>query len=477
MFVRSGSVWPVYFDPNSYVPNGLNLLYGIGLLFDSVMISKMMHWLCGVLLTVCVAESVRRFTKSQNLSQISAPVFFLTPMIFNQVSTTYVDIGVSFFLFMCVYALDRFFASQRYKDLIFAGLLMSMVIAIKFYMLAATLGLVLVTVGYYPRLKKIPALMRILFVLGGATLGLCGYWFVRNLVLTGNPVFPYMGQIFGTAGFNNYDNYLNESGMAKTWLNYLLWPWNLTVRFKAFDASHWIGPFFLMTLPFCGWAIKKTELRPHFIMTFALVHIWFFTTQTARYLMPALSFWAVLSFAGVYIFYRRYYSDLLRQAGQAACAVVLGVLSLAGAYHYRVQFIPLAGVWSQHEYLMNMERSYAAATWINQNLPENAKIFNIQEVRQFYFKRDSIREENMAIFLDYSKDKTPAEVIRYLISQGFTHILDSKSVDGKTRRQPRMDWVALAEGDARLTRHLGRVISKNIRDVRYEYNIYEIVGV
>jgi hypothetical protein len=473
-FASQSSIWPIEYDGNSYMPLALNYLYSVGLLFGSVAMAKLFHWWLGVLLSVSIAATVENLGGRRSIALLSAVAFLLTPATLNQMTTTYVDVGCSFFAFLSLLLLIKGVENRSNMTLLGSGLLMGFLIGVKLSLMAALIPMVAVLTWQALESKQLQKLCRFAAIYSlGCALG-CGYWLIRNYVLIGNPTFPYFGEIFGTVGFSNYSTYLNV-GPEKTLVNFLLIPLRIAIFPHLFGQSHWLGPAYLVFFPFALWAGRLKKGRPYLIFLLVFATIWFLTTQANRYFLPAMPMWIVAGALGISRAQGRFLDGKPgRVLGKGISSALIIFLLCVGIFHYRFQFLPIFGVWSQDTYLRRMERTYPIAQWVNETLPPNVRILNSEEVRQYYFKRPIVREANLNIFVKYWEQKTPKAILDFLRARGFTHILKARSVDLEPEDEPRLAWLGTVLADPRLTTPLVTMTSENIREARYNYAVYKI---
>jgi hypothetical protein len=473
-FVRAGSIIPNMNDLNSFMSMQMNLLYGVGLMLDNIGVAKFFHWFCGFFVVCAIIRLVDKETGNKNLAVLVATAFILTPTVFNEISSTYVDVGLTFYVFLFFQLLLKSLESGKKTSFFLSGLLLGFAVAIKFYVLILgfAIGVILIN-HFFHSSKKMEFLRGIGLLLFGATIG-CAYWLTRNWVLTSNPFFPFLGNLLDMSPQKSFGSYW-ENGFPKTFTNFLLLPWNMVFRPHPFDVHHWVGPFYLAVLPFaCLSLVSIKKARPYFILLFFYTFAWFFVGQTTRYLMPMFPIYLVGSALGISKSERVLFSEPMKKiANWIGLAILFGLL-LVGVYHYRFQYMPLFGLWDQGIYLGNMERSYPIADWMNRNLPENVKILNAEEIRQFYVDRDFNRESVLYLNSQYSDGKTSAEIISLLKELNYTHVLRTYTIDADLAEEPRL--VKLDEGlqMSRLAKLRLSIESQNIREPRSVYKLYEL---
>lgn len=475
LFVRQASTTPWEHDLNSYMPLLMNVLYSVGLLFDSVSLSKLFHWLCGFLLVAGMAVTFEKETRHKALALFLAMMFWLTPAVVNQITTTYVDVAAAFFVFLFFYGLMKGVRTGQSGCLLISGFMLGLAVSTKFLILVLAPP-ASVVVGWYflrAREKRQATVAAVLFY-AGVFLG-CSYWFVRNGLLSGNPFYPYLNELFGTGGMSNLQTYWNL-GIPKTVANYLLLPGLLTFYPQHFSSFDWIGPFYLSALPFLVLARDKKRYALPLIFVIYFMTAFFLVLQVVRYLIVILPIylWAVAVSIGDTA---PQFSERLRQLGRAM-AGILGIFLLAlTCYHYRFQAPALLGVWSLDTYLTKMERSYPAAQWINRNLPADAVVLNAGEVRQFYFAPQMIREIMLFRRTNYPENFPKRSILQYFNERGVTHVLRADNLDVPGVLEARIEDLDKELRNENQAMPLMTLDSKNIREARYRYRVYELKGV
>lgn len=482
LFVKNASVSPSFYDLASYRPLLMSVLYATGLLFQNVAIAKLFHWFCGALLVGALAIKVDEVSKSRKLALFFGLMLWLTPTLMNQITTTYIDAGVSLFVFLGFCLLIDGFEDLKRSNFFYGGLLLGLAVAIRTLSLGAVFA-VAVMLGL--RLFGCGTKKKVMIAGGCFGLGVLmtsAYWFLRDWIYTGNPVYPYLGKLFGTEDLSFFSSiYFYGMGLPRSISSFLMIPWDITFKPQYFDYHHWVGPFYLAVLPFAGYAaVKIKKARPYLLFTFLFTTFWYFTGQNVRYLLPTLPVYlvaAAMGASGILIHFRqsRWGSRL---AKIVACLAITSLLSLT-AYHFRFQFIPFLGGWSSKIYLEKMERTAPITRWINQNLPWNTKILLLDEVHLFYFNRDVALGADWDIRTHYSKQRTPAALATALKDGGITHILDAIPIDAQGSQvaapESAIHPIDLLLKDAMRTR-LERVVdSENVLGGRFRYRLYLLV--
>lgn len=474
-FAWKHSLVPDVYDFNSYTSILMNSLYAIGLLFQSVPLAKMFHAWAALLLTGAMIFTLEKETGAAWRARILGLLFFLTPTVFFEVTTTYVDLATSLFVFLSFYAWIAWRESGRTGDAALSGLLLGFAISTKvlFMIAAAPFALLFLAEGMSQRRQNI---FKDLAAFGmGALLGTV-YWFIQAYALTGNPIFPYMGSLFGTAQAASVQQFM-EMGPKKSLLLFFLLPWNMTFRPQDYDGGFPLGPLYLLLLPFVVYGFwKQPKLRAHSLFAGVFLAIWYFLFHNVRFLLPVLTIYAVAGTAGFFSLWRRLHAGTWWKRIFLAGAAGLALLLLgAGIYHYRHEWPLIAGRTNRTNYLAAMERTAPLAQWMEKSLPKDARIFNAEEIRQFYFPRDSVREIWFSLKTHYEELEEPEKVAAFLKKEGFTYLL-MEQTEGQPVAPKNSRYVLLHQlaANSTLTEEKGRVASVNRREQKAVYHLYRL---
>ncbi len=217
-------------------------------------------------------------------------------------------------------------------------------------------------------------------------------WILKNLVYTGNPIFPYgmthfPGRHLPPLG---YERLLQEQHARVTtdgW-SWLLLPWTLTMANP--DSYNFCGPLALAMVPFLFlFRFQHPALRFLAALTPLLLAAGFAVTHILRFVLPVFVLFYVLA------------GTVLWGSGQPAwgkvgawaagfCAVLcFAYMSLISHYYYSC-----AGIWlgrqTRAEYLMGPGKItpyYDMAQWVNRNLPGDARLLVAGDARGLYYER------------------------------------------------------------------------------------------
>ncbi len=462
-YLRAGKVIELPFDHHSYFPFTLEMLYAIGLWARGAVFAKLFHWLMLPIGALALCAIGKRAGSARG-GLLAACLYASTPLLLQEATTAYIDLGFAAFAFLAVLCFERARETYNQNDWALSGAFCGMCLGTKYFgaLIFGFLGIALLfwmrtsrpemetaTKNEAPRPK--PARIVSFFVVPALILG--GLWYARNVFWTGNPVFPFAYSLFGGRGWTasmarDYNVSQSIYGFGKTpldliWLPFRLalsplnfgqpfWPLAGTPPEKGLTGAFEVQGLLLSSLP--GPALfalgipalfARHKPRPialagaffGFLLTF-----WFFTSQQIRYLIPSLGFLALLGGWGAVHFAPR-----LRIAGKIgavflACWFVFAPLWLL--HNNRSNWGVLSGAQTPTAYLSRAFSGFDAMNYANQNLSPDAKIAVFGEPRCFYLNRAYFwADDAHNDLIDYAALRNGADFARALKKLGATHVL------------------------------------------------------
>lgn len=462
-FVETHKIVYLPYLVNSLFPFLIQMHYTLALLFGRAELANIFHWFTGIGTFLGVISLSRRFG---NLTQslLAGILFVLTPGIFNQMVIAYNDIALTFFTFFAVYA---FLISRREKDdlkwFILMGIFSGFSLSVKYLGMLHMVAIVLILTSLV-MFKKVKAgrIIPLLVCYFGFTFLFSFAWYLRSFYYEGNPVYPFFPSFFGGVG---HEYNLAKAGFGKGPADLALVWWRLTVFPQHFGGT-WaqLGAGFLALIPtiiLLNWKRSEIRLIGSFLGIFFLS--WFFLAQNLRFLFPAIPFLSILIALGSepFLFW---------------LGLIVTLNTGFAVYHGKEGYPYLLGRISREIYLERNERSYSLSLWINQNLPRDAKVLNMEEVRMFYFGPEMIRESEYRKKRKYESVSRNEEDIVFLLKQdGITHILVTQTGLEKKDLLPN-SLRLLVRSEKFRRRYLKLLYSQNAKegDEKLSYSVYQI---
>jgi len=458
LYLQHHGFYYIDFASHSNFPFLVEMLYTPALSMNQPAGAKMVHYLYGVLLILAVVMLVRKhFTPKA--APLAALAIAGMPIVMWEATTAYIDLATALYTVLAVHFLLDYFDSSDRRSLIGCAISAGFAASTKMTglalipMLAAWLlidrALVVAVlrhrqaeteVGRYGRVAK----RGLMFV--GVALLVCSPWYLKTLIYTGSPVYPFFYSIFGGRDWtaqlaHGYAASQAGFGMGHSFAHFVMLPYDLTFHWTAFcdKGQPWliIGPILLVATPLLivarykhkaggddqsGLLSAPTSRKLVGLTLFfvAQLAIWFVLTQQSRYLIPAFAILAVIIAAVAYTDERFRIARIALYITFAATAL-FGVLMLS--FNVERAAPVVFGSETQDEYLTQTLPIYSAEQWINNNAPRDAKIALFGDTRGFYLDRDYV-------WADWGHNKrftrrfaSVDDFIGYLKSQGITHAM------------------------------------------------------
>ncbi len=435
--------WPAQFE----------MLFVWGLLLKGDVLAQLFHW-AFLPLTAALLYALARRTVDRRGAQWAVALWASVPLVSGTAAWSYVDLGLTAFALAAVYAFLRWAESRPWRPgesetdrwLILSAIFAGLAIATKYTAGTWLAGLVPLLIYHAWRHQRRSA--------GWIALRTAGYvavaglvvapWLVKNLVVTGNPLYPFL---FDGAAWNQTREAwltLGGQGYSRNLLDYLALPWLVTVLgvdgTAAFDAS--VGPLLLSLAPFAllfrqrpravnyAWVLVGIQWAFFIVMIYRYV----FMAQT-RMLLPAFP---LLCLVAAFAIRRLAAWDRpqlrLSWVVEAAVTLVLAVSLLTKAYDFlAARPLPvLAGLESREDYTGERLGAYFAATRLMS--PEgdlndaDTRFYFLWEPRGYYAPRlaraDPTLDNLAQLRLAHG---SPDAALAALQAEGFTHLLVNRA--------------------------------------------------
>ncbi len=271
-------------------PQTSEMLFALALLFSDDVLAQLTQFLLFALLAAgCVAFGRRHFSKRAGVW--AAALLFGNSQVLWLASIAYVDMGLTAYVFFGVLAYWNWRESGERGWLFLSGAFFGLAMGTKYLAAvpAAVVFLLVLAAGLRARRLGAP------LAFAGVCAAVAAPWYVRNALLTGNPVFPFLPRLFGYSFWSAEDlRWLNDDVIAKRGVgrgagDLLALPWHLVASQRFFDAEERISPLYGLCVPVMaavGFRWRRVGLL--YAVGLAYAVFWFFSAQILRYLVPAL---------------------------------------------------------------------------------------------------------------------------------------------------------------------------------------------
>lgn len=425
----------------SSFPQNVEMLSTLGLLLRSETVANLLQW---VLASLCVLATVsfgRRFL-DESVGLLAGGLLAAMPAFLLLSTGGYVDVGLTLFCFLSLYALFAWREKPTLSMLILAGYFAGLAMGVKY-----TGGLPALIGGLFilweNRRKAYSSMARDFAIYSGVAFIVFLPWAIKNYLLVGNPVFPFfysLGSqklspwVQNAAGgyFEGLTEYQPRGFLA---LGRLVW--DAAVRGLDFgggmDVLGDFGWALLIGLMPCLWLCRRVTSVTRLLLGYALLFFipWGMSRPVLRFLMPLAPIFSLLAAEG-------WAQGVAIQPPEIRwlCRGVLSALLASGfvIFFYvtnvlSVFTVPL-GLEDRSTFLRHRLTYYGAADFINQNTTPEASIFVLGDQRGYYYQR---RVEISPVFNENplvswaNAAATPAALVARVRQEGITHIVVNRS--------------------------------------------------
>jgi 4-amino-4-deoxy-L-arabinose transferase-like glycosyltransferase len=384
---------------------GMLFTWGMGLAGERA--AAPIHWFYGALGALALVVIGRRWLRGA-AGWMAAAVLLSAQSIVMLAGYPYVDLALLLYATLAFWALTYFLWSgpQARRWLLLGGVLAGLALSTKYTALALLPALVLALV--VSRIRNLQSAVRNAFLLGIVALVVWSPWLLKNLVLTGNPTYPFF---FGGVYWDSYRaGWYDRPGTGLLYTapwRLLVAPWDATVwsvegaaleGFPSYGAT--VGPLFLALVPFVLLVWRRLPLaqrgwlRAAAVFCGVLYGFWLWGVARSalliqtRLLFPALGLLALI--AGVSVEGLDRLPQRPVNLSWVARVVVIGVLilSLVSAFLFAVRERPLPvllGFETREDFLSRRLGWYrVAVNAINRDLPPDAAVLFLWEPRSYH---------------------------------------------------------------------------------------------
>ncbi len=427
-YLKEGRIFHPTDLPYLGFPELVEMLFTWGMALTGERTAAVIHWfygLLGALIGLGFCESPY-FTGALILSAPTAFILMTWP---------YVDIALLVYATLTFQALVFHRETGSSRWLILAGVMAGFALSVKYTAVAVLAAgfLLLFTTG---RRKES-------LIFSVTALLLFSPWLVKNLILTGNPIYPFFFKGIYWDEWRRWWFGRPWTGFATTapW-KLLTAPWDATIWGidGAIGYSASLGPLFLGLLPLlAGWRLldRRERLRirdallffsmPYAFWLFGLA--WSYQLIQGRLLLPAFGVLALAIALGIKALERLPVKPLnLGWLFRAAISLVLALTLV----EFSLGFLKLAplkvilGLEGEEAFLARRLGWYIKAVeFINQKLPDNAKVLFLWEPKTYHCLKECVPDSLLDRFLHslYLYGYDAEALISAWRREGITHLL------------------------------------------------------
>jgi hypothetical protein len=466
LYLQHGAMVELPDVPFSYYPMNLDLLYLVPLWFGNDILPKYIHYVFALLTAGMVFSHLKR--RLDATYALFGALFFLSiPVVVKLSTTVYVDLGLVFFTTAAVIYLLRWAeGGLQWRHLLLSAAFCGLALGTKYNGLV-TVGLLVLSVpclflhtSQNVELKQGRAIgYGTLYLL--VALLVFAPWMIRNMVWTGNPIYPMYNHWFKTGAVDplpeqeriNDLEYKQRAGhwnhyairrliYGESWAKIALLPVRIFFEGQDDKPQYFDGrlnPFLLLLLPFAF--LVRSESHPflraekRFLLAFTILFILIAFLRTSiriRYIAPVIPPLVLLSTYGLknlIEFFRIRKQSLLRSSGIILVAVMmLWMFTLNAVYIVKLfktvdPLSYISGTLDRDAYIAKYRSEYPVLQYVNRSLTQNAKILGLfMGNRRYYCDRELVFGESLLTRAVMGAESTE-RIGEMIAKQGFTHMI------------------------------------------------------
>lgn len=288
--------------------HNINLLYSLSLIFLDDILAHLIHSFFAILTALGIYQLGKEISHWR-CGFIAASIFFFSGIVTLFMGSAYIDLGMTLFVFMAFYCLLKWVKSSESGWLILSGFATGIAVGSKY----SGLVFAVLFLGWVILETRKPTFI-LKYLLPVLIIG--SPWYIRNFLISGDPVHPFGTNFFGSWLWNARDLSVQTAELAKygtprTLYDLIELPKNLLLKpelYQQGSLSLGIAGIFLAIFFLRGMTplLRRTTV-------FALINllIWFTGPQIYRYLLPTLP---IISLVSAYVFVSTYDFLLLLMA-------------------------------------------------------------------------------------------------------------------------------------------------------------------
>ncbi len=432
-YILNGGIasWETNF--NASLPLNGEMLFLFSLLSGTVFTPKLISFLSGILIIILITSWYKSdFSQKRNL--FPALIFITVPQISFLMSSSKTDIIGMLFLILAVRSFFYYLNRGRAKTfLIQCGIFWGLAVGTKYIFAFYLLGFLLSILIFNEKglKKRLSAAIKISVIV----LICLAPWFGKNIILNGNPFYPYLNKYFGNTNWDQsqQENFstIIKRGDKKNIGDYLKFPLKILTTPYSYGMTAVWGFMFIFLLPFSIFHGKRRGEQILFLTSLLGFIFLIPFAMVPRYFLSTLLLISIPMSAGV-----EKISEKFEFISRTIVILILTIsllnvillVNLQEKFFHGVSYLSkkYSGKYDKKrmKYLYSLPY-YAGVEYINNHLSDKDNVIFLGEDRTFYIKKkflaSSFNDRNILIDI-LKKTKSFASFKSELQLKGITHV-------------------------------------------------------
>ena len=425
-YLKAGKILAVPNNMFFSFPQGMEMLFEIAIKLGGPILANLLHWIFLPLGALAIYSFCSKFWSRK--SCLFAPIIWLlTPAAMFVSTGTYVDLALSFYVFLSLYCFLLWKESGKnyfiYLCAIFSGFACGVkytafinvfIIALLFIFARIThkheesvqgssdnghLNTDLSENIHLRQHRNYASKFKTCLKYVVVVLLIFSPWLLKNYLFLNNPIAPWGAELFTESKVtanqaSGYFKHIAGHGVSIEGVKDLfLLPWELTFHgYKYGGGFDVMGPIFLLFIPILFLRMKIDKIEKIVIAYCVLyIAVWIISGKVMRFLMPIIPFLCILSGKGVaYLFEDNYKIFKYGVTVILALAITHNIL----LYHWVMASVDpyssVLGGMPDNDYISNRVNYFKAADEILNRLGPSTKTVFLGETRSYYCSRNVI---------------------------------------------------------------------------------------
>ncbi len=358
---------------------------------------------------------------------LAAAIFLGNPIVAHLAGSGYIEPGLALFVTASLFCLERWRGTGGKGWLVLSALFGATAADVKYLGLffLGCAGLMVLLAG--GRSRSVSSRVRDGLLFAAVAALFLAPWYLRMYLQTGNPIFPYLPQVFGESVWQSLPRRETEDALLSRLARWIRLPWDVVFERARHGGQPPFSPVYLAALPLLAFGAMREGLVRR-LLWMAAVYAFVFTwlPPDSRYLVPLLPL-ASLAVAGSLAMVSAPWPRFAYRG--LAAALCLGCFLPGWLYAgYRIaRQGPLPVTAQQREaYLARRLPLYPAIAWLNGTRGSGYTLWALYGERMVYFADgrflgDWIGRSSFARVLAAARNAESLH--RELRQHGATHLL------------------------------------------------------
>lgn len=457
LYLSHGGIFEIPYIEFSYYPMNLDMLYMIPLSFGNDIIPKYIHF-SFALFTAVLIFSYLKENLNKNWGVFGAFFFLTIPVIIKLSITIYVDLGLIFFSTASLLQILKWQNNNfALKHLMYASIFCGLALGTKYNGIVTFFILSMFVVFIYSR-STIPNVTNQLNALKYGSIFIIvsllifSPWIIKNLVWTGNPIYPLFNEILNFKGSSNGAGAVSVTNVSSEWWGHFAirkviygekWWETLLIPIRIFfqgadnNPKYFDGILnpFLFILPFFAFVKTKEGLKNGnsdkkvllFFSALFIIIVFLRQDMRIRWIAPAIPPLVILSVFGlknVYDFF-----SLKKRSRKVVVVLIVSGMAVINIHYLLGQFKEvkpfeyLSGKVSRVDYIKHYRPEISTIIYANKNLGPDCEILALfLGNRRYYSDHKMIFDHDMFKTI-IKESKRIEDIANNLNKKGFTNII------------------------------------------------------